>query len=240
LVSLAEPMHRQVRRSLERRIESGELQVDDRLPSETELERLYGVSRTPIRRALQDLEAAGLIYRMQGRGSFVRERKIGAALRDLISFGQELRQAGHDLETSTLEVQMLPSDGVVARALGLELGDSVHHLRRLYIVDREPLALFDHYLRPVIPFDTLREAGDFPSLYELLARHGIELLEASETISAAVLEGEEASLLNVLPPMPALHMSRVTRSTAGVPVEFVSYRVRADRYEYTIDLRKTR
>lgn len=240
MLSPVEPIHRQLRRGLERRIESGDLRVDDRLPSETELQRLYGVSRTPVRRALQDLEAAGLIYRSQGRGSFVRERKIGAALRDLISFGQELRQAGHDVEARTLKVRELACDASIARPLNLSPDDVVQHLRRLYIVDHEPLAVFDHYLRPVVSFGTLKNAGHFPSLYEFLARQGVEFLDASETISATLLSREDASLLRVTPPAVALLMTRTTRSTAGVPIEFVSYRVRADRYEYKIDLRRTR
>ena len=238
LLSPATPIHRQLRRALEQQIRSGHFAVDDRLPSESELERRYGVSRTPVRRALQDLEAAGLIYRAQGRGSFVRSRKIGGALRDLISFGQELREAGLVVQATTLKVEQIASGPVIARHLQLTKGDPVIYLRRQYVADQEPLALFDHYLRPVLPISVLEQAGHFRSLYELLSLEGVDLWDATETIGAALATGADARLLGIKRAAPVLLMRRTSASTIGVPVEYSSYQVRADRYEYVVHLRR--
>jgi GntR family transcriptional regulator len=233
------PLHDQVRRDLEREIVSGALRIGDRLPSEGELQQRYGVSRTPVRQALDRLEASGLIYRAQGRGSFVRERKIGSALRDMVSFGQELRQAGHTVRPHTLAVNLVSASASTAADLQIELGSPVIALRRLYEVDGEPLALFDHCIRPVIDLAEVRDAGDFPSLYALFAANGHELSGASEAIGAALLTAEEAGLLNVRRPAAALFMKRVSWSAADLPLESTEYRVRADRYEYQVELRRT-
>jgi GntR family transcriptional regulator len=237
-LSSTAPLHERVRKTLENQIINGVMDVEDRLPSEAELERLYGVSRTPVRRALQDLEAAGLIYRAQGRGSFVRNRKIGGALRELISFGEELRRAGHVVEAKTLRVATMVCDETIAPNLRLEAGDEILHIRRLYLADGEPLAIFDHHLRAVVSIDTVKRSGDFRSLYELLSDSGVELWDASETIGATQLTGEDADLLNVDSPAAALLLKRASRLIDGTPIEFSVYRVRADRYEYQIHLRK--
>ena len=49
----------------------------DKLPSERELTAQYGVSRTTVRLALQELENRGSIYRRHGKGTFVSDIKRG-------------------------------------------------------------------------------------------------------------------------------------------------------------------
>lgn len=56
------------------RIVSGDLQEGDKLPSENEIARSFGVSRPVIREALTRLQADGLVYSRQGAGSFVKSR----------------------------------------------------------------------------------------------------------------------------------------------------------------------
>ena len=64
-----------IRDSLEQRIVEGELGNGKRL-DETELSRFYGVSRTPVREALQRLAESGLAEHLQRRGTFVRSPSL--------------------------------------------------------------------------------------------------------------------------------------------------------------------
>lgn len=68
------PAYAFIKRELKNQIESGELAEGDRVPSEFELARKYGVSRNPTRQAMRDLELEGFIERAPGRGSFVAPR----------------------------------------------------------------------------------------------------------------------------------------------------------------------
>ena len=58
---------------LKEQIVSGKLRAGDKLPSENELSRAYGVSRQTVRKALLILENAGYIYAEHGRGTFCSE-----------------------------------------------------------------------------------------------------------------------------------------------------------------------
>jgi GntR family transcriptional regulator, arabinose operon transcriptional repressor len=69
--------------ALQRDIRSGRLKTGDRLPSEAELERLFGASRITVGRAVRDLQLAGLVERRPGSGSYVKPR----GLSDALSFG---------------------------------------------------------------------------------------------------------------------------------------------------------
>lgn len=68
----AQPSYRQIADELRARINGGEFQPGDALPSEAELTAQYGVSRGTSRQAFLELQAAGLIDAVQGRGRFVR------------------------------------------------------------------------------------------------------------------------------------------------------------------------
>jgi DNA-binding LacI/PurR family transcriptional regulator len=72
-MSEMEPKHRRISRDLEQAIIIGRYSVGARLPSEAQLVRQHGVSRPTVIRALKDLEAAGLVERRMGSGSFVRQ-----------------------------------------------------------------------------------------------------------------------------------------------------------------------
>ena len=66
-----EPLYRKVMKGIMEDINRGILKPDDRLPSEMQLMKRFGVSRVTVRRGLTELEARGLIYKSKGRGSFV-------------------------------------------------------------------------------------------------------------------------------------------------------------------------
>jgi DNA-binding GntR family transcriptional regulator len=66
------PAYRQLADILRAQIESGKLEPDSPVPSETTLVQQYGVARGTVRRAVEVLREAGLIVTVQGRGSYVR------------------------------------------------------------------------------------------------------------------------------------------------------------------------
>ncbi|GBD09675.1 putative HTH-type transcriptional regulator YurK [Candidatus Thermoflexus japonica] len=68
------PIHEQLKEILRAEILEGHLRPGDRLPTEAELCARYGVSRAPVRQALEDLAREGLIVRQRGRGTFVAVR----------------------------------------------------------------------------------------------------------------------------------------------------------------------
>lgn len=65
------PVYQHIKSEIKRCIDSGELQPDDRVPSELELSRDLGISRSQARQALRDLELEGYLVRRRGLGSFV-------------------------------------------------------------------------------------------------------------------------------------------------------------------------
>ncbi|MGM0126130.1 hypothetical protein IGI37_003531 [Enterococcus sp. AZ194] len=69
---MSQPLYKKIMTDLQKAIQTGELAIDSQLPTEKELSEAYSVSRITSKRALTELEQADLIYRIQGRGSFVK------------------------------------------------------------------------------------------------------------------------------------------------------------------------
>lgn len=65
------PLYKQLKDSIIKQIERGELRPGDRVPSENELARDAGVSRITTKQALAELAQDGWVYRVRGKGTFV-------------------------------------------------------------------------------------------------------------------------------------------------------------------------
>jgi GntR family transcriptional regulator, arabinose operon transcriptional repressor len=73
------PKYLRVYGTLRRDIESGRWKAGEQLPSELELVRAFGVSRITVTRAVRDLCQAGLVERLPGSGTFIRQARSRAA-----------------------------------------------------------------------------------------------------------------------------------------------------------------
>ncbi|MGW0561160.1 GntR family transcriptional regulator [Streptomyces sp. NPDC003016] len=66
------PPYVQVAEYLRRQIQSGKLGPGDKVPSSRELQEKFGLASATVQNAFRMLKSEGLIYSVQGRGSFIR------------------------------------------------------------------------------------------------------------------------------------------------------------------------
>jgi len=233
------PIYYQLKEALKQQIESGALKPHERVPSERELEERYRISRMTARRALQELEAEGYIYRAQGKGSFVAEPKIRQGLLWLTSFTEDMRERGMRAGARVLRVEVV-RDERVARRLGVGPEEEFVLLQRLRTADGEPMALETSYLRHSLCPGL--EGLDFAdrSLYRTLQEeYGLRLGRAEQTVEAAVANTFEAELLGVKPGTPMLSMERITYLDDNrTPIEYVRSLYRGDRYKLYVELKR--
>lgn len=73
----SQPIFQQIAQMIMDEIVGGELNEEEQIPSENDLSRFYNINRATVRKGLQDLVDAGIIYKQRGIGMFV---KSGAKL----------------------------------------------------------------------------------------------------------------------------------------------------------------
>lgn len=228
-----EPLYLQIKEYLINEIKAGNFQPDQRIPSERELSEQFKVGRMTVRQALLELAHEGKIYTRMGKGTFVLAPKIDQQLRALTGFSQDVRQRGGRPSSQVLEAKVVPASWSAARALRLTEGDQVVFLSRLRLSDGIPLALESAHL-PYDQFpDLLKHDFAVESLYEVLKKdYEITLIQAEQTIEAALATPYEIEMLSLTPPAAVLKMERLTYNDAGLPVEYVPSTYRGDRYKF--------
>lgn len=229
------PLYYQVKESLLEKIKSNQFKVGDLIPSESELQEEYNVSRITIRRAIQELVQEGHLYTRQGRGTFVSRPKVSQELNLITSWAETMAAMGMRPETKRIEYFVEPAPVNIARLLNIPIGDKVYRIERLRYADGEPTCIMTNYLSPAVVPGLLDKGLKSESLYETLEKHySIVLSRAEETVEAKAAKASEAELLNIKRGAPLLYATRVTYDITDRPVEVVISITRADRYSYKI------
>lgn len=225
------PLYHQLYEILRDNIVRGEWQPGDVIPPEPELIERYQVSRTTVRQVLDMLVNEGLIYRQQGRGTFVAHPTVEQTLVRIISFTDDMRQRGFEPGTEVLSSELIPAPRDIAQKLEIESGEELARLERLRLADGEPMSIEESYLVHRHCPGVLE--GDYASnpLREALeTNYGIRLMRATQTIRAISAPGELSRVLSIRPGAALLYLERVSYSQQNVPVEFLRIYYRGDRY----------
>ena len=233
------PRHQQVSDWLLRQIRGGILAPHDRLPSEHELTKLFGVSRVTVRRALATLEKDDLIYRHQGLGSFVAPAKLPQGLVRLTDFTQDMQRAGLSAASRVLAREPEKADGHVARALEIEIGDPVFRIDRLRLGDDKVIAFDRTWLPPF--YAQLVEGHDLAecTIYSILEkRYEIPVRRGKYRIESVAADEEIARILEVKAGAPLLRIVRLSYTIGDRLVYYQSRYYRSDRVALELELER--
>jgi GntR family transcriptional regulator len=217
-------------------ISSGKLAPGQRLGAEREIAERFGVSRSTVRAALDDLARTGSIRRARGRtgGIFVAERKVERDLTSLAGLPAYLRRSGFQSDARVISTAMISSDGETAAALGLGPDELTHEIVRVRLADGEPISL-ERATFPVDRFPDLLDRSLSGSIYELLiSEYHLEAGEAEERIEIVSAGTSEARLLGVSEGAPLVAITRTAWDSAGVAFEHSHDLFRGDRVRIVV------
>jgi GntR family transcriptional regulator len=235
------PLYYQVETVLRNKIFSGELPPTFTLPSEDALAEEYQVSRITIRQALSLLEKDGLVIRKRGKGTFVSEGvaipespKWNGSIEDLILMGIKTK-------TEVLEMSNLDPPEMVRERLKLTRGAQVLRIEKIRSVEQSPFSYVLNYLPSGIGKDIHSEDLTLKPLLMILEENlGLVAARAEQTVEATIADSRVASLLDIRVGDPLLKVERVVYDPHRRPIEYVSVLYRADKYFFTVKLKRKR
>ena len=203
------PRYQQVKNFITERIDSGEWDIDQRVPSENELVAELGISRMTVNRALRELTEEGRLRRVQGLGTFVADPRPQVELLELRNIADEIRNRGHEHAADVITLESLTADADEARALRVAVGTTVF---RSVIVHREnglPIQLENRLVNPALAPDYL--SVDFtrttPNEYLTLVAPATDV---EHLVEAIIPNAHACELLQMPRDEPGLLLNRRT------------------------------
>lgn len=227
------PKYYQLKEIIRDGIESEELGTGEMIPPERVLCERYGVSRMTARQAVMELVSEGLLYRVQGLGTFVAEKKLRQGTGRLTSFTQDMRERGMEVSSVVLGVEADSAGPVVARMLGVDAGAGIVRVSRVRNADGKPMALETSHLLHGVGKGVLDVDLSGRSLYEELGKAGVRISRAEQSYEAVLINESESEHLGVPVGSPAMLIERVTFDAGERPFEYVKSVYRGDRYRVT-------
>ena len=208
------------------------------IPTQSELEAMFGVSRITVRKAVDELVSEGLLVRRQGKGTFVQSTKLTHELNAITSWTESLHALGYTPSTSNVEVDVMSAPKRIAKLLGLGEGEPVAKLRRVRLANGKPISLMVNYVpHALVPGLEERMHGR-ESLYDVLGQvYGLVPHVAEDTVETREATEQEADLLDIEPWSPVLCVTRVGYLSNGNPLELAMVTSRGDQYQYKVVLR---
>lgn len=234
------PKYLRIRDALAADIAQGGYKSGELLPSEAELMRMWGVSRTTARGAIRTLVNERLAYTIQGVGTYTAENPVTSALPGTAGFSEFVRDQWRKPSSRIVAFEYLKADTDVAYRLELAPRGQVLHLERVLLADDVPVSLSDTYLSVValgnvherLTADAILHDG----LYGTLQSCGFKIDDGYQTISACAAGASAAAALQIEKHSPLTSAYRVGRAR-GVAIEYSRILTRPDQAVWGVALR---
>ena len=140
------PLYEQLMNILERDIRTGKYSPGDRIMTESELSKKYGISLITVRKAISLLTEKGLLIKKQGKGTFVAKPKYSRNIRRLSGFPQMCEQLGVVPGGRMLDNRLIAADEKTAKKLGVAPGSDIIYIHRLRYADGQRLVEPDEHI----------------------------------------------------------------------------------------------
>ncbi len=219
-------LHKDIEEFILSKVDSGEYPPGSKIPTEAELQSMFGVSRITVRSALERLKERGVLVSRPGKGTFVRfdlpERRVSSlALFPLERF-----------PIKVIKFQKTAPPGYVKSELGLDSG-KVFFLLDVRFLDGEPVSLCRSYVSFSSVPDFSPGSG---SMVEVLKGFGVNIVRSTLSLDQAKAQSGDAKLLGIKTGYPLLRIRRVLYTDLGNPTCYSVFLIKGERVSLNLSL----
>lgn len=233
-------LYTKVKNDIEKKIKTGAYQQGQFIPCETELESFYHVSRTTVRKAINELTEEGVLMIVRGVGTKVAPPKLNTKGSELMSFTELMKKQGIKPGVKDVSIRVIRGNEEVSKMLEIEPWEEIVEISRVRTADDEPITTNVSYVPlSIIPNGDISIFDTFLSFYSVLEEKcNVVISTTEDSMSAVAATQKQAEILGVKKNAPLLSIDRKAYDRNGKTVEWSLIFIRGDRYKHIVTLRR--
>ncbi len=207
--TIAVPLYKKVKNHIMAQIESGDLKPHEKISSENQLVKMFGISRMTVNRAVRELTDDGYLVRLAGIGTFVAEPKAQSHLLEVHDIADEIRARGHHYSREIMIHDYTAVKTDILSRMSLPTAASVFHCQILHFEQYMPIQLENRYVNPNVFPDFGSVDLTIVSPYEYLMAEA-PMQRAEHVVSAITPKNTVREALTLKESEPCLLLERRT------------------------------
>ncbi|WP_429464205.1 GntR family transcriptional regulator [Paraburkholderia sp. JPY465] len=218
MTSSSSSLHESVRAEISKRIENGFYKPGDAIASTAQMSEELGVSAITVKRAVRDLQSAGVLESVPGKGTFVKEKRRFIRELDVwMSSMDNARRLGFE---PRMELVSITKERIADPTLAL-FGppDNVYLcVRKIIYADGQPIMYDAAYVPTSVPDEIVDEFGEH-FIVTALNRHDVAVKDMSLVIDAAPASSGAQKIFAIPNTYPMLRrLYHISTETPGIDV----------------------
>ena len=233
------PLYFQLQQILRKKILSGKIALDEALPTESELCKTYGVSRTTVRQAFTALLNEKLITRIPGKGTFITKRDTHENVVHFFNTTESLISTAYFASfDKTFHYRGVVSPSIkLVDIFGLEQDQKIFCLRGTRYQNGEPICYFiTNFSSEHARYFKGKRLNTEVLLSVVEKELGMNIKKARHTIRAVKADKQIAKYLAIKESSPVLELEQIYYMDNNVAVEVGINYFHADRFSYVLEL----
>ena len=230
---MREALNTMVYNDLYEKIKSNYYKPGQQLPTESELEKFYSVSKAPVRQALGKLQTDGLISRKAGKGTFVSVKIKKERTSFLGGFGSHFAKFKEHISYKTSDIKEIPYNEKFKKIFKKSNIEYLTCISRLRLVNEKPVFLLNHFV-PNFDKRIFEKTDTIENMRMFLQKNGIEMDYFSEKIYAVISDDALQKMFKLKNPEALLKIIRKTFDKNYSLVVYEEYYVLSDNWPYEV------
>ncbi|MFU0789338.1 GntR family transcriptional regulator [Cerasibacillus sp. JNUCC 74] len=229
-------LHAYIKEELLNRIKANKYLPGDKIPPELELCKDFGVSRTTVRTALNQLTLEGYLVRKQGKGTFVADQKVKQTLTQTVKrYSDQVAVQGKEAEITVIAITVIPADDYLVNQLDVTLNDPIQRIDRV----RKANGNATQYEISYIPWNIapgITEKQAKTSLYAALKDDfNVHIAKTIEHIEITLADERCSKHLHCELNAPCFHIETIAENDKKEKIEYSRAYFRGDKTNFVIE-----
>lgn len=225
------PLYMQLHDSIRDDILNGTYRPGEKILTEEQLSKKYGVSRITVRNALETLARDNYLVRKRGAGTFISEQKFSRSISEDLSFTDMCKRLGVSPGSKTIKSVIEDADSLDQEILHLNKNSSVVVIERIRYANALPISVESTRFTTDFTY-LLDEDLNNQSLYKLLReKYRIDFFHSNKVVELSFATYQLAKYLDIQKGYPLLNMESQMYLDSAVPFARNSQFIRGDKFK---------